>query len=167
MARQAAGILLYRESSRGLEVLLVHPGGPYWAGKDLGSWSIPKGEFGADEAPLDAARREFEEETGTAVDGRFIALRPVRQPGGKLVFAWALRGDFDPQTLRSNTFTLQWPPGSGRQQAFSEVDRAAWFDVGTARGRIHRGQVPLLDQLLQHLAPDADPASAGASPPSA
>lgn len=162
MAKQAAGILLYRQPGNAVEVLLVHPGGPFWAGKELGAWSIPKGEFGPDEEPLAAARREFEEETGSAPQGQFIELDPVRQPGGKVVHAWALLGDFDPRNLHSNSFAMHWPPRSGRQQTFPEVDRAAWFDLDTARTRIHRGQVVLLDQLCERIGARSEAAPPGA-----
>ncbi|MFZ5538694.1 MAG: NUDIX domain-containing protein [Pseudomonadota bacterium] len=147
MPKQSAGLLLFRESHGAIEVLLVHPGGPFWARKDAGAWSIPKGEFDAGEEPLTAARREFEEETGQAVAGEFIALQPVRQPSGKVVHAWAVRADFDPARLRSNTFTIEWPPKSGRSREFPEVDRAAWFALDEARKKIQPGQRPLLDQL--------------------
>jgi len=147
MPKQSAGLLLFRESHGAIEVLLVHPGGPFWARKDAGAWSIPKGEFDAGEEPLTAARREFEEETGQAVTGEFIALQPVRQPSGKIVHAWAVRADFDPARLRSNTFTIEWPPKSGRSREFPEVDRAAWFTLDEARKKIQPGQRPLLDQL--------------------
>ncbi|MEW5881000.1 MAG: NUDIX domain-containing protein [Pseudomonadota bacterium] len=147
MPKQSAGLLLYRESRGAIEVLLVHPGGPFWARKDAGAWSIPKGEFDADEEPLAAARREFEEETGQVVTGEFIALQPVRQRSGKIVHAWAVRADFDPARLRSNTFTMEWPPKSGQSREFPEVDRAAWFPLGEARAKIQPGQRPLLDQL--------------------
>lgn len=147
MPKQSAGLLLFRESHGAIEVLLVHPGGPFWARKDAGAWSIPKGEFDAGEEPLTAARREFEEETGQAVAGEFIALQPVRQPSGKIVHAWAVRADFDPARLRSNTFTIEWPPKSGRSREFPEVDRAAWFTLDEARKKIQPGQRPLLDQL--------------------
>lgn len=151
MGKRSAGLLLYRDSPRGLEVLLVHPGGPYWAGKDDGAWSIPKGEFGADEAPLAAAKREFEEETGASVEGECIALEPLRQPSGKIVYAWAVRADFEPTRLRSNTFELHWPPRSGRVQHFPEVDRAAWFSLDEAKAKIHKAQRPLLQQLAARL----------------
>jgi predicted NUDIX family NTP pyrophosphohydrolase len=147
MAKISAGILLYRRRSGALEVFLVHPGGPFWAKKDDGAWSIPKGEVEGDEALLDAARREFREETGFDVDGRFAPLSPVRQPGGKIVHAWAVAGDADPLALRSNRFPLEWPPRSGRMQEFPEIDRAAWFDLAAARLKLTRGQLPLLDAL--------------------
>lgn len=147
MPKQSAGLLLFRERGGATEVFLVHPGGPFWSRKDDGAWSIPKGEFAADEEPLVAARREFAEETGMAVDGDFIALAPVRQPSGKIVHAFALRADVDPVQVRSNTFLLEWPPKSGQQREFPEVDRAAWFSLPEARAKIQRGQAPLLDQL--------------------
>jgi predicted NUDIX family NTP pyrophosphohydrolase len=147
MSKKSAGLLLYRKTAENLEVLLVHPGGPLWAKKDDGAWSIPKGEFAPEEDPLAAAKREFEEETGIQPDGEFIALTPLKQPGGKLVFAWALRSDFDPSKLKSNTFSMEWPPRSGRQQEFPEVDRAAWFGIEAARSKILKGQAPFLDQL--------------------
>ena len=133
MSKKSAGLLLFRETIAGVEVLLVHPGGPFWARKDDGSWSIPKGEFADDEEPLAAAKREFEEEVGAPPAGDFVPLDPVRQPSGKLVLAWAVRSDFDPSKLTSNTFSVEWPPRSGRQQEFPEVDRAAWF--GTFRSK--------------------------------
>ena len=148
MSKKSAGLLLFRETAAGLEVLLVHPGGPFWAKKDDGSWSIPKGEFEDGEEPLAAARREFEEEMGVPATGEFMPLKPLKQPSGKLVFAWAVRSDFDPSRLKSNMFSMEWPPKSGRQREFPEVDKAAWFDVETARRKILKGQAPFLDQLL-------------------
>jgi predicted NUDIX family NTP pyrophosphohydrolase len=149
-ARRSAGLLLYRRPAGRLEVLLVHPGGPFWQKKDLGAWSIPKGELADGEDALAAARREFREETGREVAGPFVPLTPVKQPGGKIVHAWAVEGDFDPRALTSNTFSLEWPPRSGRHREFPEVDRAAWFDLDEAKRRINRGQAPLLDEL-EHL----------------
>lgn len=125
----------------------MHPGGPLWAKKNLGSWSIPKGEYTAEEDPLAAARREFAEEMGTPALGELIPLTRVRQQSGKTVQAWAFEGDFDPASLRSNTFTMEWPPRSGRRQEFPEVDRAAWFTLEAARQKINPGQAPLLDEL--------------------
>ena len=147
MPKKSAGLLLFRGSRESVEVLLVHPGGPFWARKDDGAWSIPKGEFSDNEEPLAAAIREFEEETGRSVAGDFVPLEPVRQAGGKTVFAWAVRADFDPSQLRSNLFQLEWPPRSGRQGEFPEVDRAAWFDLASAKRKILNGQLPLLDHL--------------------
>ena len=145
--KQSAGLLLVRERSGRLEVLLVHPGGPFWAKKDLGAWTIPKGEIAEGEDPLAAARREFEEETGVRADGAAVPLTPRRQAGGKLVHAWMVRGDLDPQAVKSNTFTLEWPPRSGRRQEFPEVDRAAWFPLEEARRRILKSQAPFLDEV--------------------
>jgi predicted NUDIX family NTP pyrophosphohydrolase len=149
MARQSSGLLVYRGRGRSLEVFLVHPGGPLWARKDQGAWSIPKGEFTVGEVPLEAARREFREETGLTVSGDFRPLEPVRQSGGKLVHAWAVEGDCDAGKVRSNTFSMEWPPRSGRQQEFPEVDRAAWFTLDQGRDKILKSQQPLLDQLEQ------------------
>jgi predicted NUDIX family NTP pyrophosphohydrolase len=147
MAKISAGLLLYREQRGPIEVFLVHPGGPFWANKDDGAWSIPKGLVGEGEDGLAAARREFLEETGCAVAGDFRALAPLKQASGKTVYAWAVRGDCDPAGVRSNTFEMEWPPKSGRTQSFLEVDRAAWFDLATAMRKILRGQVGFLEQL--------------------
>jgi len=147
VARTSAGLLLFRRTPAGVEVLLVHPGGPLWARKDEGAWSIPKGEIDPDEDPLTAARREFAEELGTEVSGEFIALHPIRQASGKLVYAWAIESDFDVATLMSGTFSMEWPPRSGRMQDFPEVDRAEWFTIDDARRKINKAQVALLDQL--------------------
>lgn len=146
MPKQSAGLLLYRRRGEP-EVFLVHPGGPFWAGKDAHAWSIPKGEFAADEDTLQAAEREFAEETGLTPEGTFVALRPLKQPGGKIVHAWAVEGDCDPAAIVSNSFALEWPPRSGRMRQFPEVDRAAWFPLAVAREKIHKGQVALLDEL--------------------
>jgi predicted NUDIX family NTP pyrophosphohydrolase len=150
--RQSAGVLMYRVGARGLEVLLVHPGGPFWKNRDAGAWSIPKGEHDEAEEPLDAAKRELAEETGLRPEGAFVALDPVRQKSGKLVRAWAVEGDCDPRAIRSNTFSMEWPPRSGRTAEFPEVDRAEWFAVDEARRRILPAQAPLLDQLESLLA---------------
>lgn len=147
MPRESAGLVCCRRPAGVLEVLLVHPGGPFWATRDTGAWSIPKGEIESGEDPLATARREFTEETGWTVMGEFRPLPPVRQAGGKLVRAWAVDADFDPATLRSATFTLEWPPRSGRQAMFPEVDRAEWFPLDVARTKILASQVPLLDRL--------------------
>lgn len=146
-AKQSAGILMFRTRGGLLEVLLVHPGGPFWAKKDEGAWSIPKGELDAGDDPLARARRELTEETGATAEGEMIPLTPRRQRGGKLVHAWAVRGDFDPEHLTSNTFSMEWPPRSGRQGEFPEVDRAGWFTMDAARRRILAGQSPFLDEL--------------------
>jgi predicted NUDIX family NTP pyrophosphohydrolase len=153
VAAHSAGILLYRLRPGGPEVLLVHPGGPFWARKDLGAWSIPKGEVGPDEEPLAAALRELAEETGAALElGRLIELGEMRQRSGKRVQAWAAAGDLDAGAVRSNTFELEWPPRSGRVQEFPEVDRAAWFGLEEAAERLLPGQVPLLERLRDSLA---------------
>lgn len=172
MPKKSAGLLLFRYAPRApgsIEVLLAHPGGPYWARKDDGAWSIPKGEISDDEEPLAAARREFEEEMGHAAEGEFLALDPVKQPSGKLVLAWAVCCDFDSSTLASNTFSMEWPPKSGQQEQFPEVDRAGWFPIEAARRKILKGQAPFLDQLLARVpatAPDARPdAAAHTKPP--
>jgi len=138
---------MFRRHAVAIEVLLVHPGGPFWRNKDGGAWSIPKGEYAATEDPLGAAKREFEEETGTRPEGEFIALGDRRQPGGKIVRAWALAGDLDPTRIRSNSFSLEWPPKSGKMREFPEVDRAEWFSIDAAREKILKGQAGFLDQL--------------------
>lgn len=144
----SAGILAYRHTNDGIEVLLVHPGGPFWRNKDDGAWSIPKGEIGENEDPAVAARREFTEELGpSAIIGSLRSLGEVRQRGGKRVIAFASEGVFDPLTLASNSFEIEWPPQSGRMQSFPEVDRAEWYDLETARAKILAGQVDLLDRL--------------------
>lgn len=148
MAKRSAGIVLHRRGAAEPEVLLVHPGGPYWARRDDGAWSIPKGEPEAGEDGLAAARREFAEELGHAPpDGEAVPLGEVRQRSGKVVEAWALAGDLDPATVRSATFEIEWPPRSGRRQTFPEVDRAAWFPLSRAREKLLPAQVPLLDRL--------------------
>ena len=146
-AKRSAGILLYRHHAEEVEVLLAHPGGPFWARKDAGAWTIPKGEIGESEDALAAARRELAEETGLEAQGELIALAPVRLRSGKTVHAWAAAGDCDPATIRSNTFPMEWPPKSGRQQDFPEIDRAAWFTLPEAREKILPGLVPLLVEL--------------------
>jgi predicted NUDIX family NTP pyrophosphohydrolase len=152
MPKRSAGLLLYRRYNRELEVFLVHPGGPYWAQKDQGAWSIPKGEYTEEEEAIDAARREFQEETGFPVEGELIELGEVTQPGGKVVKAWALEGECDPVRLRSNTFSMEWPPRSGRQMAFPEVDRGDWYSIKDARERLTAVQLPFLDRLIRHIA---------------
>jgi predicted NUDIX family NTP pyrophosphohydrolase len=149
MPRQSAGLLVYRERAGELEFFLVHPGGPLWQNKDAGVWSIPKGEFVAGEEPLDVAKREFCEETGMTVEGEFVPLGSVRQRGGKIVYAWAVRGDFDAARLRSNTFDLEWPPRSGRFVAFPEVDRGEWCSMSVAKEKIKPAQVDFLDQVAR------------------
>lgn len=151
MPKQSAGILLYRIASGRIEVFLVHPGGPFWAKKDDGAWSIPKGEFADGEEPLEAAKREFQEETGSSVEGTFIPLNPVKQPSGKTVYAWAVEGDIDAETVHSNTFSMEWPKGSAKTKSFPEIDRADWFDLDTAKVKILKGQLGLLEQLASNL----------------
>jgi predicted NUDIX family NTP pyrophosphohydrolase len=147
MSVQSAGILMFRRGPDGLRVLLVHPGGPWWAGKDEGAWSLPKGQFVPPEEPLDAARREFAEETGHEVEGAPLCLESVRQKGGKVVHAWAVEGDLDPASVRSTTFEMEWPPRSGKSATFPEVDRAAWFTIEEARSKLLAAQRPFLDRL--------------------
>ncbi|HAA10271.1 MAG TPA: NUDIX hydrolase [Cytophagales bacterium] len=150
MGKKSAGILLFRLKQGYLEVLLVHPGGPFFKNKDLGSWSIPKGEF-KDESPLQAAIREFKEETGFEVKGDFLELTPIKQRSGKMVYAWALEGDLETSQIQSNTFELEWPPKSGKIQRFPEIDHADWFSVGVARQKINGNQVPFIDQTISLL----------------
>ncbi len=153
MAKHSAGLLLYRRASGAVEVLLVHPGGPYWAEKDDGAWSVPKGEYDEGEDPLEVAIREFGEELGADppdVSGAAF-LGELRQPSGKLVSVWALEGDLDVADVRSNTFTMEWPPRSGRTGEFPEVDRAGWFDAEAARRKLLRGQVAFIDRLASML----------------
>ena len=150
--KNSAGVLLYRIRSGTLEVLLVHPGGPFWAKKDAGVWSIPKGEFAEGADSLEAARREFLEETGSPIDGPFFALKPLKQRSAKVVHAWAVEGDIDAASTRSNTFSMEWPPRSGRQQEFPEVDRGEWFTIPVARIKLLGGQSAFLDELSDKLA---------------
>jgi predicted NUDIX family NTP pyrophosphohydrolase len=155
MAKQTAGILVYRQRGGAIEVFLAHPGGPFWAKKDQHARSIPKGVFLDPEAPLAAARREFAEEIGQsvpgAVDGDFITLTPRKPPGGKTIHAFAVEGDVDATKVESNLFEMEWPPRSGRMQSFPEVDRAAWFSIDEARDRLHKGQLPILEELIAKL----------------
>jgi predicted NUDIX family NTP pyrophosphohydrolase len=154
VAKSSSGILLYRLADEGLQVLLVHPGGPLWARREERAWSIPKGEQDDGEDPRACALRELEEETGTILaPTELIELGSVRQSGGKLVTAWAARGDLDADAVRSNTFTMEWPPRSGRTAEFPEIDRAAWFDLDAAREKLVAAQVELLDRLLERLPP--------------
>ena len=149
MPKRSAGILMYRRPGADIELLLVHPGGPFWARKDLGAWSIPKGEYSEGEDALAVARREFEEETGARPRGDLLPLGEVVQPGRKIVTAWALEGDFDPSGLKSNLFEIEWPPKSGRKQSFPEVDRAQWFSPADARRKILKGQSEFIARLLK------------------
>ena len=156
--KRSAGLLLFRRVPH-LEVLIAHTGGPLWARRDLAAWSIPKGEYGDDEDPLVAAKREFVEETGFAPGETFIVLTPIRQAGGKKVTAWAFEGDCDPSRMVSNTFEIEYPPKSGRMKTFPEADRCAWFDLAEARRRINAAQVSMLDELEARVAPGTPAAS--------
>jgi len=151
MSKKSGGILPFRFQDNHLEVLLVHPGGPLWAGKDEGAWTISKGLFEESESPLDAAKREFKEETGFEVDGDFIELGRIKQPSGKIVFAWAVEKDLDERRIVSNNFMLEWPRRSGIMREFPEIDRAGWFDIESARKKIHKGQQDFIDRLLYAL----------------
>lgn len=150
MAKQSAGLVVYRQRDGNIEVLLVHPGGPFWKNKDAGAWSIPKGEFTEGEESLEVAKREFQEEIGVSINGSFHPLEPIKQRSGKTVYAWAVEADPDVSHVNSNTFTIEWPPRSGKQQEFPEVDRAEWFLLDAAMGKINDGQRELLRQLQLH-----------------
>jgi predicted NUDIX family NTP pyrophosphohydrolase len=156
MSKKSAGLLTYRLRAGRVEVFLVHPGGPYWAKKDEGTWSLPKGEFTEEEEPLEAARREFNEETGFRADGPFTPLTPIKQPSGKFIHVWAFEGDYDPAAIRSNTFSLEWPPRSGMTRDFPEADRAGWFSLERAREKIIRGQTGFIDELERLLANNSE-----------
>ena len=147
--KQSAGILLYRSVDTEPEVLLVHPGGPFWKNKDEGAWTIPKGEFEESEDPLAAAIREFKEETGFDLQGEFKALTPIQQKAGKIVYAWAIEGNIDVTNVKSNFFEIEWPPKSGKKQSFPEIDKALWLPLSRAREKINSSQASLLDQLLK------------------
>jgi predicted NUDIX family NTP pyrophosphohydrolase len=150
--KRSAGILVYRWAAGGIEVFLVHPGGPFWAKKDVRAWSIPKGEYGEGEDPFEVALREFREETGQEIVGAWLPLAPARTPGGKVLATWAVEGTADAEAIVSNNFEMEWPPRSGRRQSFPEVDRAAWFPLAEARERVHAGMVAILDDLAERLA---------------
>jgi predicted NUDIX family NTP pyrophosphohydrolase len=151
MKRVSAGLLMFRRRHSEVEVLLAHPGGPFWRKKDLGAWSIPKGEYTEGETALAAAKREFEEETGIKPAGEFMPLDEIKQPSGKIITAWAFEGDCSPSEIHSNHFSMEWPPKSGKTQEFPEIDRAAWFSLEDARARILKGQVGFLDRLVARL----------------
>jgi predicted NUDIX family NTP pyrophosphohydrolase len=146
--KQSAGILLFRRTGNETAFFLVHPGGPFWKNKDSGAWSIPKGEFNDGEDPLDAARREFREETGMICEGDFLPLSPVKLKSGKIIFAWALEQDIDAGIVRSNSFEMEWPPKSGKMKSFPEIDKAYWFLPGEARQKINAAQTALIDEVL-------------------
>lgn len=149
--KQSAGILLYRKIKKEVEVFLVHPGGPFWKNKDAGSWSIPKGEFTEGEDPLDAAKREFKEETGIICEGKFVELSPVKLKSGKMIFAWALEKEIDPGLVKSNYFEIEWPPKSGKKSSFPEIDKGSWFSPGEAKQKINGAQSALIDELLNKI----------------
>jgi predicted NUDIX family NTP pyrophosphohydrolase len=149
--KKSAGILLFKKSGKDLHFFLVHPGGPFWKNKDVGAWSIPKGEYPETEDSLLAAQREFFEETGCRIEGKFIQLQPIQQKAGKQVLAWGVQGDIDPEQIVSNTFSIEWPYKSGKWKEFPEVDKAAWFSPSEAKKKINPAQVPLLDDLLEQL----------------
>jgi len=155
MSKQSAGILLYKKVNKQILVLLVHPGGSFWAKKDLGAWSLPKGEFGEDENKLLAAKREFKEETGfdldTDMDVDFLELMPIKQKSGKTIYTFAVEGDLDVAKIKSNTFEIEWPPRSGKKELFPEVDKAEWFTLSEAKQKIIPGQVGFLDELIKKL----------------
>lgn len=151
MPKKSAGLLVYRWINKKVEVFLVHPGGPIWKNRDDGAWSIPKGEFEDGEEALEAAIREFEEETGFNIEGKFEVLQPVKLKGGKVIHSWAVEADLDSGRIKSDTFELEWPSRSGKKQSFPEVDRANWFDLNTARRKLNPGQVAMIDQLEELL----------------
>ncbi len=152
MAKKSAGLLMYRMTKEGhVECFLCHMGGPFWAKKDNGAWTIPKGEYEADQDPLEAAIREFKEETGFDARGEFIELTPIKQSGGKKVRAWAFEGDADPNAIQSNTFEMEWPPKSGKKQTFAEIDRAEWFPLDKAKDKMITAQRALVDELSAKL----------------
>jgi len=156
MAKLSAGLVMYRYRGAKLEVFLVHPGGPFWSKKDEGVWSIPKGEYTEDEEAFEVAKREFKEETGYKAEGDFMQLSPIKQPGGKIIAAWAFEGDCDAGKIKSNTFSMEWPPRSGKQAEFPEVDRAAWFPIKAAKTKLLKGQVSFIEQLCEALGYDPD-----------
>ena len=151
MPKKSAGIFMYRLRKEVLEVLLVHPGGPFWTKKDIGSWSIPKGEYTDTEDPFTVAKREFEEETSFQVDGDFTPLTPLEQPSGKIVSVWTIEGDCEASKIKSNTFLMEWPPRSGKKQEFPEVDRAEWFTIDMAKKKLLKGQVGFIEELCKLL----------------
>lgn len=151
MSKKSAGILVYRKTDQNYKVFLVHPGGPFWAKKDLNSWSIPKGEFEEDENPLIAAKREFKEETSFNISGDFVELETVKQPSGKIIYPWAIEGNLDASKIKSNNFELEWPPKSGKMKEFPEIDKAEWFSFEIAKHKILKGQIPILEQLANIL----------------
>lgn len=156
MAKLSAGLIMYRFRNKMLEVFLVHPGGPFWSKKDEGAWSIPKGEYKAGEQPFEVAKREFKEETGYEAEGTFIPLSPIKQPSAKIIAAWAFEGDCDAGNIKSNSFSMEWPPHSGKQAEFPEVDRAAWCPINLAKIKLLKGQIGFVEQLCEALGYDPD-----------
>jgi len=156
MMKQSAGILVYRLNKNSVEVLLVHPGGPFWIKKDAAAWSIPKGEFSEDENPMDAAIREFKEETGKEISGDFISLNPLKQKSGKIIYAWMVNADFNAEEIKSNMFEIEWPPKSGMKKQFPEVDKARWFELSIAKEKIHNGQIGFIEQLILKIKTNSD-----------
>jgi predicted NUDIX family NTP pyrophosphohydrolase len=151
MGKKSAGLVMYRFRDSQLEVFLVHPGGPFWEKKDDGAWSIPKGEYSDKEEPFSVAKREFKEETGYDAHGDFLPLHAITQPSGKVVTAWAFEGDCDVRAVKSNTFTMEWPPHSGKQAEFPEIDRAGWFSINTAKKKLLKGQIGFTEELCELL----------------
>ena len=151
MGKKSAGLVMYRFKNSILEVFLVHPGGPFWAKKDEGSWSIPKGEYSDEEDPFVVAKREFKEETSYDAEGEFIPLTPIKQPSKKLISAWAFEGDYDANAVKSNTFQMEWPPKSGKKEEFPEVDRAEWFPTTLAKKKLLKGHIAFIDELCKML----------------
>jgi len=146
--KKSAGLLIYRKLQSELQLMLVHPGGPFWKNKDAGAWSIPKGEFTDEEEPLAAAKREFEEETGLSISGKFLPLTPAKQKSGKLIYAWAVEKDIDISSIKSNLFEMEWPPKSGKKQHFPEIDKAGWFTVNEAKEKIIISQFSFIEELI-------------------
>jgi predicted NUDIX family NTP pyrophosphohydrolase len=167
MKKLSAGVLAFRRRNGDVEVFLVHPGGPFWANKDLGSWSLPKGEYTDGEDALAAAKREFAEETSVAIDGTFLPLGELKQPSGKIISAWALEHDFDPTAMKSNTFTLEWPPKSGKTEKFPEVDAGGWFSLSAALEKLTKGQADFVRRLAQKLGVNIPMPPCDNAPPSA
>jgi len=157
MPKSSAGLLMFRRPNGALQILLAHPGGPFWAKKDDGAWTVPKGEYESSEDPLEAAKREFAEETGFVPKGPFLPLGSLKQPSGKVVSVWAFESDCDPSTLASNTFELEWPPKSGRKASFPEIDRVAWFGIAEARAKLLKGQGGFLHALEKFLSASPSP----------
>lgn len=151
MPKKSAGILMYRHKDSELEIFLVHPGGPFWINKDLNAWSIPKGEFDDNEDAFATAKREFKEETGINISGKFIELNPIKQKSGKMIYAWAVKGDIDASAIKSNEFEIEWPPRSGKMKTFPEIDKAEWFSLSDAKKKIIAAQWQLIEELISKI----------------